>query len=246
MWVTPPLTVGAATDRPNVRLIPVCEAAHARNGRCTSAAPRSWLWPCGVGCLPYPLNSRKRRFRMRKFVVMASLVATTLGAGVGGAFAVSPSHATRVNSATLQAQAASMMHSVRVAAAHWQVAHAQTAKTDANSSHPSCPPTSIGGRNGITQPPCGVDHNNITPKCPPGSPNAGNPPPCGQPSPPPSSPPPAPPCGPSSQGGSPATGPLTGPLYNLGSAINDNGGAPLGDVVQTVACAVFNLTGHAL
>jgi hypothetical protein len=43
-------------------------------------------------------------------------------------------------------------------------------------------------------------------------------------------------CGPESSGGSAPTGQLSGPVYGIGHDINEGGGAPLGDVVQTVAC----------
>ena len=43
--------------------------------------------------------------------------------------------------------------------------------------------------------------------------------------------------------GCPPAGDITGVLVGIGQEINANGGAPLGDVVIEVACAVFDLTG---
>jgi hypothetical protein len=107
------------------------------------------------------------------------------------------------------------------------------------------------------------------PPCPSAAPNAGNPQPCGKGGgggpggnnggPCPSAAPNAgglPPCGhhggggstggtsdcgPADAGGTAATGPLSGPLYNIGLQITAGGGAPLGDAVQTIACALFGL-----
>jgi len=46
-------------------------------------------------------------------------------------------------------------------------------------------------------------------------------------------------CGPASAGGTPATGPISGPLYDIGAEISANGGEPVGDAVQQIACVVF-------
>jgi hypothetical protein len=45
-------------------------------------------------------------------------------------------------------------------------------------------------------------------------------------------------CGPADQGGTAATGIVTGPVYGVGKGISGAGGAPLGDPVQTIACAL--------
>jgi hypothetical protein len=109
------------------------------------------------------------------------------------------------------------------------------AKGKPTSPPPPCPPNSPNA--GGVQP-CGVVAHII---CPTHSPNAGNHPPCGRPSPKPTTTtaPPAAACGPADAGGTPATGPISGILYGIGLQISNGGGAPLGDAVQSIACAVF-------
>jgi hypothetical protein len=76
--------------------------------------------------------------------------------------------------------------------------------------------------------------------CPSAAPNAGGLPPCGH-TPPPTTGGAA--CGVKSAGGTPAKGPISGPLYGIGVQISEGGGAPLGDAVQQIACALYtNLT----
>lgn len=191
---------------------------------------------------------------MRKFLIYAAVAGATAIGGVGGAFAtsagtaVSPQHqaisklqmaeraAMNMRAGVQRQQLMSAIHRAEVSVRTSSARNVRASKGNA------CPPQSQGGRQGITVPPCGIDHNGILPVCPPKSKNGGNAPPCGHPS----SPPPAAPCGPQDQGGSAATGPLTGPIYGIGVQISDGGGAPIGDLVQSVACAVFNLTGGNL
>jgi hypothetical protein len=109
-----------------------------------------------------------------------------------------------------------------------------------------CPQSS---KNPGGQPPCGVDHHGTQGKknCP----HANHPPPCGKKKPPP--PPPPPPkkgiCGPADLGG---TGPMngshaiSGALYTLGGQLSSNGGAALGDPVQSIACAVNEINSLGL
>lgn len=103
------------------------------------------------------------------------------------------------------------------------------------------PPCPVSAPNAGGVQPCGMVMHVI---CPTHSPNAGNHPPCGKPQPsasPTSAPPTTPPaaCGPEDTGGTAATGLVSGPLYSVGQAISENGGAPLGDLIQTVACAIY-------
>ncbi|HUR03253.1 MAG TPA: hypothetical protein VM347_11980 [Nonomuraea sp.] len=46
-------------------------------------------------------------------------------------------------------------------------------------------------------------------------------------------------CGPVSAGGSPANGPVSAILYDVGAEISANGGAPIGDAVQEIACVIY-------
>jgi hypothetical protein len=45
-------------------------------------------------------------------------------------------------------------------------------------------------------------------------------------------------CGPESEGGRPAQGDVSGPLYAIGAEISGQGGGPVGDLIQTIACAI--------
>lgn len=99
--------------------------------------------------------------------------------------------------------------------------------------------------------------SNPPPRCPSSAPRGGSPQPCGQanghskPTPTPTATASASPrptatgtatpasCGPASAGGTPAAGPISGPLYEIGAEISANGGEPIGDAVQEIACAVY-------
>lgn len=102
---------------------------------------------------------------------------------------------------------------------------AVAAPNDSSSPCPDPSPNSAG------TPACGVDHNAVpNPGCGNGQGSHGTkcPPP----------PPPAAACGPADQGGTAADGPVSSIVYQVGKAISDGGGAPLGDAVQQIACAL--------
>jgi hypothetical protein len=87
-------------------------------------------------------------------------------------------------------------------------------------------------------PACGVDHNQPPPAC--NKPNAAkNNPNC----PPPQPPPPPAECGVASEGGTAAQGPISSIVYEIGAQISAGGGAPLGDLIQQVACALDDSLG---
>lgn len=165
---------------------------------------------------------------MRKLLIAAGAAVLIGGAGAGTALAApAPSTGTAVTHAVTQ------------------VAHPQAS--------PTCPPNSQAGRHGNTvSPPCGVLGG--LPVCPTNSTNAGSPPPCStngqgqgptnKPTSQPTTQSSAPPaCGPADQGGSPDTGQVTQYVYQVGEAISSNGGAQLGDPVQSIACALNGALG---
>lgn len=185
-----------------------------------------------------------------RLLVVGSAAAVSL-AGIGIATAGSTTQSANGVAAT-RANVLAQLHALELRAAgnpaaltairRAEVAVA-TQKSDAHpKGKPSSPPPPcpISAPNAGGLQPCGKAMQII---CPSHSPNAGNHPPCGKPSPTPSttSAPPTgtPACGPEDSGGTAATGLVSGPLYSVGQAISENGGAPLGDLIQTVACAIF-------
>lgn len=103
------------------------------------------------------------------------------------------------------------------------------------------PPCPSAAPNAGNPQPCGhgPGGNNGGP-CPSGSPNAGGQPPCGHPAPSPTgSTGGGAACGVKSAGGTAAAGPISGVLYGIGVQISEGGGAPLGDAVQQIACAIY-------
>lgn len=188
--------------------------------------------------------------RIRLLVVGSAAAVSLAGIGIAtaGSTATSPTGvaATRAN---LLAQLQSLeVRAAGNAAALTAIHRAEVAVASqkANSDHPKGkpssppPPCPISAPNAGGAQPCGMVYKVI---CPTHSPNAGNHPPCGKPTPttsPTSGPTTGPAaCGPEDTGGTPATGYVSGPLYTIGATISENGGAPLGDLIQTVACAVF-------
>ena len=184
--------------------------------------------------------------------------ATLLLAGVGIASASNHGSAVATHSVT-RAQVISQIHAAEARAianhntqALQALQNAERALTTqkAKSEDPPPPCPSTAPRAGLPQP-CGYAYgffkNHPTPKpCPSSAPNHGGKQPCGQPQPsasPTGNPPPPAACGPADQGGSAAEGPISSILYQVGLAISDNGGAPLGDLVQQVACAVYDNLG---
>ena len=187
--------------------------------------------------------------RTALYLTVAALSVTT----AFGALAASPGSHHLSRYAAIQARIAVLhqeavdTHNTALAKALDQMSASLTAYHE-GSSRKACPPQSQGGRHGITDPPCGLPKGEL-PVCPPQAPNSGNTPPCGNgdgqgpgggddgdgggTS----------TCGPADQGGTAPTGPITNPVYALGKAISDNGGAPLGDAVQSLSCAVNELTG---
>jgi hypothetical protein len=178
-----------------------------------------------------------RNFRL---VVLGSAAAVSLaGIGIAAAGNVSSESTSR---AVARAQILTQLRTLEVRAAANPQAYAALQRVevalvaqpaDASSAHgrptsppPPCP-SHAPNAGGIQ--PCGVVAHLI---CPSHSPNAGNHPPCGKPTPPPA-------CGPADTGGTAATGLLSGPLYSIGEQISAAGGAPLGDAIQTIACAIF-------
>lgn len=186
--------------------------------------------------------------RIRLLVVGSTAVVAIAGIGI----ATASTGASKVDSTTdMRARVISQLQALEIRAAANPAAeaalqHAVTAlrSEPAAQGKPASPPppcpSSAPNAGGIQ--PCGVVNHIV---CPSKSPNAGNHPPCGQPSPKPTGNPPPPPaaCGPADQGGTAATGPISGPLYDIGGQVTANGGAPLGDLVQTIACAVFTNLG---
>ncbi|HEU5035111.1 MAG TPA: hypothetical protein VFT62_10195 [Mycobacteriales bacterium] len=168
---------------------------------------------------------------MKKPAIYLAAAALTLGTGVAGAVAAthsatSPTASLHNRIATLEAHAAAAHQTKLVAAlqkmdASMQRANMSKADRPQPQSSPTCPPSS---KNPGNPPACGKDHNGSTPPSPP-APAA---------------------CGPQDQGGSAATGPVSSQVYGIGVQISNGGGAPLGDAVQSIACAVDNLTGGQL
>lgn len=127
---------------------------------------------------------------------------------------------------------------------------ARTSRQDGGNGRPTNPPppcpTHAPNAGGLQ--PCGHGPGfPVPPPCPSAAPNAGGLPPCGHPS-PSASPTPSPSgsatpaaCGPADQGGTAANGIISGPLYGVGLGISNANAqlAPLGDAVQTIACAIY-------
>lgn len=184
--------------------------------------------------------------RIRLLVVGSAAAISLAGIGVAtaGSSSTSPTGATATRAGVL-----AQLHALEVRAAGNPAAltairraevavAAQQADTRAHGKPTSPPPPCpVPAPNAGGVQPCGAVMQVI---CPTHSPNAGNHPPCGQPHPtgsPTTNPPAA--CGPEDTGGTAATGLVSGPLYSIGQAISENGGAPLGDAIQTIACAIF-------
>ncbi|HET7309816.1 MAG TPA: hypothetical protein VFJ17_00660 [Mycobacteriales bacterium] len=197
---------------------------------------------------------------MRKAATYAAVATLTVGSAIG-ALAAAPSASTGNATTALHQRIVAMesralaQHDTQLAAALARAdaslaSRAHTGSTHGNRHGNACPPQSQGGRHGVTDPPCGVPSGAL-PICPSPSPQAGNTPPCGNgqgqgpgggsggggggggtAT-----------CGPADAGGTAPAGPVTNPLYQIGEQISSNGGAPLGDAVQSLACAVNGLTG---
>lgn len=107
----------------------------------------------------------------------------------------------------------------------------------------------VGGNGGGNGGGGGGNNGGNPPPCPSSAPNAGHPQPCGIPLPTATASPSGSPtgggaaCGAKDAGGTAAAGPISGPLYGIGVQVSDGGGAPIGDLVQEVACAVYTNLG---
>ena len=204
---------------------------------------------------------------MKKAATYAAVATLSIGSAIG-AMAATPAASTD-NTNTLHQRIVTMQsralaqHDTQLAAALARADAALTthghtaAKADGNSNSNACPPQSQGGRHGVTDPPCGIPSGAL-PICPSQAPQPGSTPPCGNgqgqgpgggsggsgggsggsgggggtAA-----------CGPADAGGTAPAGPVTNPLYQIGEQISANGGAPLGDAVQSLACAVNGATG---
>lgn len=207
---------------------------------------------------------------MRKAATYAAVATLTVGSAIG-ALAAAPNASNAHTAASLHQRIATMesralaAHDTRLATALARADGALAApqhsgaanrsdnnKGNGNGNGKACPPQSQGGRHGVTDPPCGLPSGAL-PVCPSQSPQPGSTPPCGNgqgqgpggggsgggggggggTS----------TCGPADAGGTAPAGPVTNPLYQIGEQISANGGAPLGDAVQSIACAVNGATG---
>lgn len=157
---------------------------------------------------------------MKKPSIYVAAAVLAVGTAAGAYAAPHPASTTsslHARIATLEARALAAHQTQLAASLHRMDVAMSYVSSQGKSGDQSCPPSS---QNPGGNPACGKDHHGSTP------------------------PPPA--CGPADQGGSAATGPVSSQVYGIGEQISNNGGAPLGDAVQSIACAVSNLTGGQL